>query len=626
MAAIQWWPIKQKTVTGPWQVSGAVGYTYERKMVNDQKPDATQDTTMDMRIKKVAAGYVWKPWLVQWDSTTMVDVAKSYHDIWQTDSEEQEEDSDLLTRSMSTNFNLRVLPKSRFPFKLNISRQNDDSSSGTGTGKMNEKLGMQQEYTNRAKDLKLSLRFDHTRSRTGDRNKNDIFFSIPSFGTGASDSIHDSISIAANRTIKNHTFNMTTVASRAKDKDETSKSLNKNSSMTFTHNYTGSKTWGADTMLVVGADLGTNTSSEGITHNDTQNNQLSTSAYWRAESIPLSITGLGRIAHNSEGSKTYGASDKDESKEFVSNIDLSAIYSHSFTRKLSLNLAVSGLFEYDKDTARTEGSERTRSHATDASTSQSMQLSYRADRSRIGPFIYGWYTSGSASSTITAHASPSRAISEMIGHGITRRVQIGNRSDLLLNFTGSASGQHSTGTMALWTFNHNALGSLNWYYKGARALLNVTASDNRTFGATISDTQNLKIKLSTDGLLWGKTTWHGALSSEWKREATSDGEELSRSANASFRIERRNLFGITKLRFRSTFTMDIDGNLLPIGRYAGDIGESETWSWWNTVDYRIGKLIASLEAGMSESNGEDEEIEQEGLIKVEIKRYFDARF
>ncbi|MBF0379747.1 MAG: hypothetical protein HQL69_01940 [Magnetococcales bacterium] len=630
LAAIKWWPVKHKTAVGPWQFYGSFGYDYTNKMIKGDRPDAIQTSTSELHVGKSIAGYLWKPWLVQWSNTTILDLTFSKQNIWSNNSGSNASDESILTQSLSGDLKVKVLPKSRFPFQLSASRKNGDSSKGELSGggvKVVDKVGLKQDYTNKKGDLKTALRYEYGRNRSGGNGSSGAFgIIVPSFDSNVTESTHHTVSMSGRKSSKKHSFDLKTKLAHFDKSDDTTSSLDNSATLSLSHIYSGKKTWGVTSMLIVTADDGENENEESKTFSNSQTNQLSSSAFWRSAKLPLSVTGLGRLALNNKDTRTQGQSDEEKTTNYIGDLDISASYSKSYSTALKLNALLNGKLSYEQEVVRLEGSAKETEQDLVASSTQSVRVTYQPERIVMGPYTYNWYTSGSANNKLATGSSQTQSLSEMISHGLSRRVLIGDNSDLNLNISESLTNKNTSGLKPLWSLAHSFDGTLKWYGKSMRALFSLTTADTRSYVRELAIAQNLKAQVAADGILMNKTTWQGKATSEWNKTTSSEESKTEQKSSVSIQLAKRNMFNIRRLQFSSTISYDFGDQFLPIGSVVGDPEESETRSWWNTFDYRIGMVVGRLQAGASEKYSVKNGLEQEGLIKLEIKRFFEASF
>ncbi|HFE39543.1 MAG TPA: hypothetical protein ENK06_14205, partial [Gammaproteobacteria bacterium] len=379
----------------PGRVYGNLGFYYTGIRTEEGAKSNSTNTTLSLNMNS----YVWKPWFATYDIGGTGSIAKNQ-------SSANTSSVDLL----STHLNFSLLPRSRYPFRLTFSTNdnvNDLLSGDLATGSR----GYRSRYLN-ARQSFITL--------SGDRY--DGWYTRRTRTYSGVDLVDNTVGAKAK--VRGKYQNLYANGTYQWRDNSVNSNQTKNIFGSVTHNYFPSSEFYVKTLVSkIYTDDGSNTPNSSIFSNRTTNtDQLSSFFYWRPDYKPYRVTG---------GLRTYRrAADISNAADTTQiGVDANVAGTYTITRRLLL-------------TATANGSVLSSSDVSDARNSnQSVLLSYRSDRIRYRDIGYHWYASGGFENKINSEfndTQTSQSLNATAGHSAQKGWTTGNRSTLRLNITQSA--------------------------------------------------------------------------------------------------------------------------------------------------------------------------------------------
>lgn len=549
----------------PLRVGGESGY--------DVRSDKTGDRTtmrygMTTKVRIGTTGYVWQPWFARIGGNLIFNMSNST--INSTGQGETGGRIDQKNNSVNGDFRLSLLPQSRFPFD-GYFEKSDSRQTGN--------LGISDEYA--------SQRFGFTQvyqTLQGDRywggfNRN----TTTSVANGMFQ--QDNLSAEMSKSLDKQNFSMS--GNRNVSTHDASAERSTLNLLSARHNYTPDPTISVESQ----ANITQSDYLFAAGQSSARLLQLNSSAFWRPEDHPLTVTG---------GIRMFGMT--------------SSAGEGASTNVRSGNANVGAYYEVDKH-IRVNGS--VNANLTDSggrrsmSSNQSLGASYQADTVSFREFTYTKTASVSGSNSVGDEAS-SQQVSLQLSHSLSRNIDLASYGNIGLNVSQSGGVSKSSTSDAPQTLSHS--GSLTWSLSQGQGqtYFRASASDSRSLGGT-QDTsfQMINLQLSSNQPLNNRSALNGNLTIQSTRQTVGgelDAAESSFSSgngdfvttsSADLNYSHSRAFNIPRLRFASAVRMN-NSAFLPIITGPQDMAQK---SWENRFDYSIGRTQLTLSELMSQSSG-----------------------
>ncbi len=608
------WPVRFKSKVAPWRVWGYSGYQLTSSMIKDQKSNIDQMTTTNVNLMKSAKGYIWRPWVLMWNAQGMIGATSNQRIVW-TSANTTDTDSDSLARSFAGGFDFTVLPESRFPFKAYYNRSLDDSTEGennVGQATVRETVGFSQDYKNKEGDFQVALRLDHSRDLLGSKNITGLYgVSVPSV-----DHLHgrytlDTLSLGISKLFEQQTVDLYFKRSLAQSEFQGETNTSLDDTVVLNHSLNGGKRWAVNSL---GNYSSIHTTSQAISKAEafSTNQQLGNSLFWRSESMPLFLSGSTRV-----GVDTQEILPGSGGKAIARNISVVAGGNYQFSPATSLNFSVNANYQ--------ENETPTRFMIAQDST-QSLSANYSPERNPWGAFMHNWF----ASSAINLHEAmgsfPAKSFNAGVGQSLTKELPLSEA--MLMNFSLNQTGftNHVSDIKPIYGVNHTFSGTVTNYAGNSKVYLDLSLSDFHSFGDLVNNNQAISTQVSIEGLTANKLNWQGHLTSQWTRASEYGQIVVGVFSSADLMLNKQNLFDFRGLSYTSKLQIDAANQYLPVGNLVGSIAQSESRSWWNFLDFGVGKLSARMTLGVTETQGKYTPFERTGLFLFQVQRFFDTTF
>ena len=535
----------------PGRVYGNVGFFYTGTQSEEGAKSNSTNTTLSLNLDS----YVWRPWFATYNIGGTGSVTKN-------ESAVGSNSVDLL----STHLNFSLLPRSRYPFRLTMSTNDnvDDwlSSEPTvvnfGSQYKSRYLNARQSYITLSGD-----RIDGWYTRRS-RNYSGIDLVDNTFGAKAKvRGKHQNLYANGTYQWRNNSAN----------DNETNNIVG-----AVTHNYFPTNEFYVKTLVTkTYTDDGVDTPNSSIFSNRTTNtDQLSSFFYWRPDYKPYTATG---------GLRTYrrvaDINNADDTTQI--GIDANLAGNYTITRRLRLTATASGSVLHSTDVSDARN------------TNQSVLLSYRSDRIRYRDIGYHWYASGGFGNKINIEyddVETTQSLNANIGHSAKKSWVTGNRSALRVNLTQSATEYLRNNEFdTSLSLSHSA--SVHWSdeMRKGQFYTQLTALDTRNIDDK-TEMQIINFQLSRIVPVNRLSQWGAHLSAQSsRRHASGDDEEsfidgFLTSINGRLNYQHARLFGIYKLKFRTKLDVTSTAN-----RNGGDRKQAD---WLGRLGYNIGKLSTAI--------------------------------
>lgn len=638
MAEMEWWPPEMKSQLSPFRVNGATSYTFSNRTAKGKRPNTDQMSVMTVAVNKMAKGFVWRPWVLQWDAAAGVGVTTMQSKVFASSQSGNEGGNDGLDRRLEGNSTIYVLPSSRFPFKASFRHTQEDSSEGrpAGQARIGNTISFMQTYRNPEQDANVVISAERFQGYMGTKNISGAYgISVPSVDRPEDYTDMDTLSVTAQKRMMKHTVDLLGKLARATQ--ETQEVTNENQDITFNvnHRYDGAKHWSVINMGSFNdARFGVNThpTAGGVSSRQEQEaamqwRQVSTFGTWRSEQAPLNAVASMRVADNQNTSMSKSAKGQ-QTEGWAASRAMNVMLGGNYDASEALHFG-SNLVGNQVDNTSMDGKMVTQDALL------GVQANYSPPSKPLGPVTYRWFASSATNRQMVTDRKARSDLREQVGQSVFKDIPLADNVALNLSLNESGFASQVSGLKTLYGVNHMASGRLSHFHDRGQNYVALSLNDTRAFGKEENNAQMVNLQLTSDGSVWKDARWRGSLTSQWSRRSTGDslsgsstgGVEISRLANASLSLQKHNLFGMRQLRFSSIFSADMMDGLLPLGELVGYAGTAERRSWLNMVDYEIGKITARLTMGgldvETHRSGKDT-FTREGLILFELRRFFDT--
>ncbi|MBF0438889.1 MAG: hypothetical protein HQL93_07175 [Magnetococcales bacterium] len=609
------WPVRFKGQLSPWRVWGYSGYQLSSNMIKDQRPSTEHISTTNVNLSRGAKGFVWKPWVVQWNAEVAVGGTTTQRMILASVNN-REPDTTSLSRDVSGRYDFTVLPESRFPLKVYYNRLANDVSEGLtmsgGRSSQKDAMGLVQEYKSQEGDLRALARWDHSRDLMGGKNKWGYEgVSIPSLDTIENHYTSDLKSLGVTQIIEGQSVDLQLKRAMDWNQSQGNKARLIDDAAVLSHSVVGGQVWSVNTLgnlSKLHATLNTETQAE----NFFKTRQLGSSTFWRSEDMPLFVSGSGRV-----GVSTQEYLPNSDGKVIMRNASLGTGVSYQFTPEVKVDLTLS---------ANYAESESLTNFLVHQDATEILTANYSPVGSPVGDFMHNWYITGGLNNHQTIGTRPLKSANTGIGQSLTRDIPLDNTS--ILNFSASQTEfmNHATKRNSIYGINHAFGGRYTEQDSSNRTYLDVSLADTRSLGDLISNAQTISSQFSVEGNVEPGGTWQGHLTSQIFR--TKDQGKLTTGSNSGINImyQQSNLFGWQGLTYSSRIQMDATEKAFPLTNLVGSIAKHEGRSWWNFLDFALGNLSGRMTFGVTESHGQQFPFDRTGLFLFQVQRSFDLTF
>ncbi|MBF0181833.1 MAG: hypothetical protein HQM03_17590 [Magnetococcales bacterium] len=624
-AEFSFWPVRFKGEFTPWRVWGTSGYQIASTMNKDRKSHIAQLSTTNLNLSRGARGFVWKPWVLRWNAMAMLGGTSTQQQVIASPNG-QKSSNDSLARNVYGGMDFTVLPESRYPLKVYVNRSASDSSEGNssssgvvnsaGQAARHEAFGFSQDYRNQDGDVRANLRLDHTLDLTGRRDQPKLFgLTLPSIHQRETSYGNDVVALSISKRMEEQSIDLALRHSMAKGRSnqdgQSSRGSNQEDSAILNHTLTSGKVWSVNSLgnfSRVHAQSITTQREDAFVRAW----QLGNSAFWRSEETPLFLSGSMRFSSNNQ---TFSQGGKGDAT--TRQINMVSGGNYQFSPQMAINATFS---------ANHNVSESPTAYLITRNSTQAISANYSPDRIEWGAFMHNWFVTSGLNNHQATDTKPISSLIVSGGQSVTRDHELGNATFLNLGVNQVGNGLYQSDIPPIFTLSHGLNGRITRVSSKGKAYLDVALTDSRSLGNIVANGLGLNTQLSVEGVLLRKTTWQGHVTSRFSR-ASSLGKTVNGIfSSADLMISHRDLFDIRNLILSSKIQIDANSQFLPLGSLVGLIARQESHSWWNFLDFNVGKFNARVTLGVTETQGDKLPLERTGLFLVQVQRFFDSTF
>lgn len=544
--------------------------SYDIRSSTSERQKMTQQGLVST-LRAATDTYIWEPWFAQVTGMLGVSAVRNT-------SDNSSGFSGGTTKSvfLTGNGQLRVLPISRFPFEAHFEKSNSRVNNDliAVEGYSGERVGFTQQYNNNGSNIMFGWDRAAQESESYGRDRQDNW------------------QLSASRQLKNHRFSL--AGNHAENLRERTGESTTQSNVTIQHGYTPVSALSIENMA--------NVSRSGFKllggESQMDLSQVSSLAFWRPGTIPLTVTGGARFLTAGAESSSGDIDALARTRLRNANLNVGLTYDLSRFTHLSAS-ANANVYETNGD--RTNGS------------NQSVGVNYHPASKKIAGFDYNWGTSASLSNS-TGGAGGTSQVGLAFNHGVSRSIEAGEGSYISFDMSQAVSGsrvlkgeEDLLGTSRQLTHG----GSVSWNHSkaGGSALVRISASDSRALDGNENYFQLINLQASSNMPTSGYTSWGGSLTIQATRQGgkgipmlsrdgrlinipNQGGDKFRTSSGGALTYQNSRLFGVRRLNFMSDLRLNSEA-LLPM--LAGP-QDQEMAAWENRLDYFIGRTQLRVHA------------------------------
>lgn len=546
----------EKWQLAPIRLWGDLAYDFRRTSLIGQSA-----STSHAAIANVSAStYIYEPWVAIVSARLGLSLSRL-------------NDGELVggDRFLTGDARLNIFPASRFPFEARYLRSDigTDTDLGADQRARLTRYGVSQRYRNEEGSQQYSASFDRS-TQDGASVGRDIQSALQFDASTRFRSVHDLQLMATwnqNRRINTAERNgYETLLARHAFRPNSTLSLENSVNLTHTDFRFGSA------------------------ESDLRIFQLSSIAFWRPESQPLTVNGSVRMFSLDSGKDSIG----------TRVVNASAGANYTFNRNLRALAGISLT-----DTNSSGGHNRT--------GSGSLGVNYQGNSIEWNKYRYDWFAGATGVSTSGDTERNGISLNAILGQSLSRGFIFGNGSALTFNAaqnvsvnTGAQVEASKSGSKQL-----SHAGSVTWNTNepesGATSFIRLSATDSRYLDGQRETFQLVNLQLTRtlalghdralSGNLTVQTTRRVSKRPGFENSGNEGRPETSVSADLSYR--HQNLFGVPRLLFFSQLQV----NRQEVIQAFGTQSQRELLSWENRLDYQIGRLETRFLIRFSEFDG-----------------------
>lgn len=515
---------------------------------------------------------VWQPWFGILSGAGELGVMRTSSQAANAVSYSSENDY------MAGNVQLSMVPLSRFPFEAHATRNDSRNSSSLSAldGYTSKNAGFSQNYRWQGGNAMFgwdrntqSTNTQNISAQAGEYRQNHLKFDLQQdFGTEQAFRLHGN-----------------SMLSTQENSDQLSRQNGWNAAHSFRRDTEVNVETMADTSRTRYRLLQPDMT---ILENENRQTQVNSHAVWKPADEPFSVNGGVRVLTLSSQYGDGIAGNTNNLQLESTNLNCGATYDFTkaiqFTGSANVNLT-------------------SRDNAQNTSSSESAAINYRQDPIALGRYQYMLSGSGTASNNHNENSEARQYLLARLMHNLNRNIDLGPGSAL--------TAQAGQGVTSSWgnlfdpsqQLTHSAL--LAWNATqgdGTSTLLQLSASDERSWGANPGYFQMLNFQ-ATGNMSTGRySSWSGSLTIQTSRQVydsvrytnlsntalavVGDSSKFLTTSSGGVAYRNQRLFDVSRLLFTSDLRLNSQAFLPMLSGPA----DNESASWDNRVEYDIGRI------------------------------------
>ncbi len=353
--------------------------------------------------------------------------------------------------------------------------------------------------------------------------------------------------------------------------------------------------------------------------------QGTTTAQWRPKEQPFTVNGAIRTLAEDIDLRTSngeGQSNTTETERLLSVGTLGLNY--PVTRQLTTNFGLTAETESINRDSGGGTSEPTSDKQSTYSTNLLGNINYQSLPEELYGFDWRWDASGSANVGYDSTTDLEDTEAASLGHGFQTTLENLPLTPVQFGFSQQALVRRSNEEGTVPSLFHSTSLTHRSFEGGVSTFARLSFSDRREIAVTDADEfQIAQLQLDRQAEIDIRRQWFANLSLQITRQRTgASGPEVNASADGTISYRERDLFSVSNLSFLSELMASALGLEEFISESDRNIETEEfRTEWRNLVEYRIGRVITSLEGSIFR---EDEELGN--MVMFRIRRDFGGNF
>lgn len=562
----------------PGQESGSLAYRLQTRKTEGTPREIDHLVTGTLNENS----YIWQPWFVATQATA--NVTQEFANGGTTGSS-----STILTGSGTA----AILPRSSFPAVLTVSRT-DSRVNGTifSRDQVNNRVAYNQSaLLPDALNLNANLGYEDTTS-------SDLGSGDAKNGSFDVDKRFENSTVGLSLRHNDSRFRASTLGFT---KDQTDVA-------TLRHFY---RLWNevnvqSSSSLLHSTDLTPNSNS------DITSLQGVSTAQWRPSDRPFTVNGALRTL--TQDVKLSGLNNFDTSTQLATGI---AGINYPLAERLTANAGVTGTVQ----SLKTQAGALANSIPGVSNDKEVFGvlggLNYYSLTSKLMGFDYGWNAAANALSEFGSVNGSGQSFSTSAVHHVTRAVGLPYAGEVVFGASEAGRVTYSQTGDATPGISHTVSLTKSVSKRNVQTYIRGDASDSREFGGPFASTaQIFNLQVTRQEVIDVSRYWLAAFTFQSARQTFSGLDSgFVTSAGGTALYSERDVFGVRDLSFLS----DLSVNAIGLGRQADPrpFGDHLLSQWRNRLDYRIGKVMLSLETNVFRRDGKYGDI-----TLFEVRRFF----
>lgn len=567
----------------PVQLGGRLSYELRRD-TSDYGSSSYQGLTTTLTAKVNAP--VWQPWFGQLSGA--IDFSAIRSNI--------QDDNNLYSanRSGANSVNsknivvtgkaqLSLLPLSKFPFEAHFDRS-DSRTAGTLSaldGYTSQRLGLSQNYQWSQGSVMFGWDRNSQTSATADGYQQNVLQMALSQNFGPNQTIR----------LNGH---------GTRNTRENSDEFSEQNALYAQHSFRSGDVFNVQST----ADISRSRyrlalAGQSQANSNTRQVQLNSYGIWRPQDQPLTVNGGVRMLTLTNSFASTGLNGN-SSSVLMRNVNLNGGAAYYLTKALQLTGSANVNLNSGGGLQNTSGS-------------QMGGVSYVPDPIAFGNYQYAW----TGNSTLTNRSGELNSGQQLLGqlsHNLNRSIEISQGSTLSAQLSQSVSSTQDTSLGSSRQLAHSGFLAWSAMQDSSMTLLQLNASDARSWGTNPSVFQLLNLQATGNLTSSRFSSWTGSLTIQSIRQSyglvldpsrpdsvmmVNTGDKFVTTSSGSLSYQNQRAFGVQRLRFISELRLNSQA-LLPM---LGGPLDQETASWENRLEYAIGRTYLRFNTRISNIAG-----------------------
>ncbi len=552
----------------PIQASGSVGNTFRTREVADQPREFINQVSGTAN----ASSYIWQPWFATARAGATVGYEKGTGGTTESDS-----------LVVSGDVNLSILPLSRYPATISYSRTDSRAEGALGADFVRDRVAVtsQAAITDDIRTFTTLGYQNIEQPELGQQESRNGTFTITKNFQKASLSLSlehehsDFESEIESEEDEREDTNVLTLRGTYRPNEE----LSSQTTTTFLQNSEDAETQKRERLLIQG---------------------IST-AQWRPKELPFTMNGALRTLRDSIKFSGSSATSDDQDTLLASG---TVGLNYPISPRLTANFGFNGTYETSDTGGGSDTGESVTGNRDFIEGRVLGSINYLSPREPFAGFDWSWnanatlqpfFRDGSGSEKEGVNIDGSTTL----GHSVSRDLEIPWLGQGLFNASQSLRTSRADAEEIVPNLSHNASLTYSDSEAGTSTFVRLGVSDSRDLIAQQpTEFSLIQLQLNKQSNLDLSNQWRGGLSLQVSRRKFGDeSADIITTANGRLGYFSREVFSVENLDFLSELSL----NAIGLEDVLGDEDDDDRFrsevrgDWTNRLEYRIGKITASLE-------------------------------